>query len=137
MRLDIYLFSKDYVKSRQKAKTLIEEGNVTVNSKIVKKPSYEMDDNLEYEIKINDTCPYVSRGGLKLEKMINELNLDCHNKIAIDIGASTGGFTHCLLINGVSKVYAIDSGSNQLHISLLKDKRVISMENFMQYQTQA
>lgn len=130
MRLDIYLFSKNYVKSRQKAKTLIEEGNVSVNAKIIKKPSYEMDDSLEYNICINDTCPYVSRGGLKLEKMINELNMDCNNKIAIDIGASTGGFTHCLLMNGIAKVYAIDSGSNQLHSSLLCNNRVISMENF-------
>lgn len=130
MRLDVYLFSKNYVKSRQKAKTLIEEGNVIVNSVTIKKPSYEMDENIQHKIEINDSCPYVSRGGLKLEKMLNELKLDLNGKTAIDIGASTGGFTHCLLLNGVYRVYAIDSGSNQLHESLLNDNRVISMENF-------
>ncbi len=130
MRLDVYLFSKNYVKSRQKAKTLIEEGNVLVNSIVIKKPSYEIDESIEHNIQINDSCPYVSRGGLKLEKMLNELMLDLNGKTAIDIGASTGGFTHCLLLNGVSKVYAVDSGSNQLHESLLNDDRVISMEGF-------
>ena len=130
MRLDVYLFSKGYVKSRQKAKALIEDGNVTVDNIIIKKPAYEIDENIEYIIQINDTCPYVSRGGLKLEKMLNQLCLDLNGKEAIDIGASTGGFTHCLLLNGISRVYAVDSGSNQLHESLLQDDRVISMENF-------
>ena len=130
MRLDVYLFSKSYVKSRQKAKTLIEDGNVLVDSTIIKKPSFEIDEATEHNIQINDTCPYVSRGGLKLEKMLNELKLDLKNKVAVDIGASTGGFTHCLLLNGVSRVYAVDSGSNQLHESLLNDSRVISMEGF-------
>jgi len=130
MRLDIYLFSKNYVKSRQKAKNLIEEGNVSVNSVIIKKPSYDIDENIENTILIKDSCPYVSRGGLKLEKMLNELNLDLSEKIAIDIGASTGGFTHCLLLNGVSRVYAIDSGTNQLHQSLQNNEKVISIEGF-------
>ncbi len=130
MRLDVYLFSKNLVKSRQKAKTLIEEGNVFVNSVIVKKPSYEIDETIEHNIEVNDSCPYVSRGGLKLKKILDDLKLDLNNKTAIDIGASTGGFTHCLLLNGVSKIYAVDSGSNQLHSSLLNDDRVISMERF-------
>ena len=130
MRLDVYLFSNNYVKSRQKAKTLIEEGNVSVNSVIIKKPSFEIDEFVEYDIQINDSCPYVSRGGLKLEKMLSILNFDLIGKVAIDIGASTGGFTHCLLLNGISKVYSIDSGSNQLHESLLNDNRVESIENF-------
>jgi len=130
MRLDVYLFSKNLVKSRQKAKSLIEEGNVSVNNVVINKPSYKIDDLIEYSIQINDTCPYVSRGGIKLEKMLNQLNLDLNGKVAIDIGASTGGFTHCLLVNGISRVYAVDSGSNQLHESLLTDDRVISMERF-------
>ncbi|MBQ4510486.1 MAG: TlyA family RNA methyltransferase [Clostridia bacterium] len=130
MRLDVYLFSNGYVKSRQKAKTLIEEGNVTVDYSIIKKPSFEIDEEVEHNIQIKDSCPYVSRGGLKLEKILYKLNLDLSNKIAIDIGASTGGFTHCLLLNGISQVYAVDSGSNQLHESLLNDDRVISMEGF-------
>lgn len=130
MRLDVFLFSNGYVKSRQKAKTLIEEGNVTVDSLIIKKPSFEIDEDAEHSIQINDSCPYVSRGGLKLEKILSKLNLNLNDKVAIDIGASTGGFTHCLLINGISRVYAVDSGSNQLHESLLNDDRVISMEGF-------
>ena len=130
MRLDVYLFSNNYVKSRQKAKTLIEEGNVVVNSTTIKKPSFEIDEFIEHNIQINDSCPYVSRGGLKLEKMLSLLNIDLNGKAAIDIGASTGGFTHCLLLNGISKVYSVDSGSNQLHKSLLNDNRVESIENF-------
>ena len=86
MRLDVYLFSNGFVKSRQKAKTLIEEGNVLVDSVAIKKPSYDIDDE-NHSIEINDTCPYVSRGGLKLEKMINEIQLDLQGKVAIDIGA--------------------------------------------------
>ena len=130
MRLDVYLYSTNYVKSRQKAKTLIEEGNIVVDSKVIKKPSYEIDESKEYDIQVTDSCPYVSRGGLKLEKMLYELDINLKNKIAIDIGSSTGGFTHCLLVNGIAKVYAVDSGSNQLHESLLDDERVVSMENF-------
>lgn len=129
MRLDVYLFSKGLVKSRQKAKTLIEDGNVSVDSVIIKKPSYEIDDE-NHSIYINDPCPYVSRGGLKLEKMLKILNMDLKDKIAIDIGASTGGFTHCLMLNGVSRIYAVDSGTNQLDEILLNDDRVISMEGF-------
>ncbi len=129
MRLDVYLFSNGFVKSRQKAKTLIEEGNVLVDSIAIKKPSYDINDE-NHSIEINDTCPYVSRGGLKLEKMINEIQLDLQGKVAIDIGASTGGFTHCLILNGISRVYAVDSGTNQLDESLLEDDRVISMECF-------
>ena len=130
MRLDVYLSSNGLVKSRQKAKTLIEEGNVTVDSVTVKKPSFEIDELTEHKIEIYDSCPYVSRGGLKLEKILSLLGLDLEGKTAIDIGASTGGFTHCLLLNGVSKVYSVDSGSNQLHESLLNDNRVESIENF-------
>ncbi len=130
MRLDVYLFSMGYVKSRQKAKTLIEDGNILINSCVIKKPSYEIDENLEHHIQIHDSCPYVSRGGLKLEKMISKLKLDLNGKTAVDIGASTGGFTHCLIMNGISRVYAVDSGTNQLHESLLNDDRVISIEGF-------
>ena len=130
MRLDVYLFLNNYVKSRQKAKTLIEEGNVSVDSLTIKKPSFEIDEFVEHVVQIKDSCPYVSRGGLKLEKILSLLGIDLKEKVAIDIGSSTGGFTHCLLLNGISKVYAVDSGSNQLHESLLNDNRVISMENF-------
>ena len=130
MRLDIYLYTEGYVKSRQKAKTLIEDGSVFINGKKINKPSYEMDIENEYKIEINDLCPFVSRGGLKLEKILQVYCIDLSGKTAIDIGASTGGFTHCMLLRGVKKVYAIDSGSSQLDKLLLNDKRVISMENF-------
>lgn len=128
MRLDVYLYQKDYVKSRQKAKVLIEEGNVRINGLVVSKPSYDIVDGCKVEI--TETCPYVSRGGLKLEKVLKLTEIDVSDKICLDIGASTGGFTHCLLLNGAKKVYAVDSGSNQLADVLKCDKRVVFKENF-------
>lgn len=128
MRLDVYLCEYGYVASRQKAKGLIEDGNVSIDGKNPKKPSYDVVATVEHKIEILNNCPYVSRGGLKLEKILNTLKCDLHGKVAIDIGASTGGFTDCLLQNSVSRVYAIDSGTNQLHKSLLNDPRVVSKE---------
>ena len=130
MRADLYLSSYGYVKSRQKAKTLIDDGYVKLNGHLIKKASIEIDENAENLIEINDPCPYVSRGGLKLEKILKETNIDLTSKKAIDIGSSTGGFTDCLLKHGVSLVCAVDSGSNQLDMSLKEDNRVISMENY-------
>ena len=130
MRADVYLYTFGYVKSRQKAKTLIESGYVFLNGEKIIKPAIELDENLEYEISIKDPCPYVSRGGLKLEKILDTYNIDVNGKIAIDIGASTGGFTHCLLIYGADKVYAVDSGTNQLDKALLDNEKVISIENY-------
>jgi len=130
MRADVYLFSFGFVKSRQKAKSLIESGNVTINGITVKKPSFEIDESIENAVNIIDDCPYVSRGGLKLEKMLEHLKTDLNGKVALDIGASTGGFTHCLILNGVKRVYAIDSGTDQLDALLKNDDRVVSIENF-------
>ena len=130
MRVDLYLFNFGYVKSRQKAKSLIEQGHVIINGNAIKKPSFEVDETVVNIVEISDPCPYVSRGGLKLEKIIKELSLNISGKIAIDIGASTGGFTHCMLLNGASRVYAIDSGTSQLDECLAKDERVISIEGF-------
>lgn len=130
MRLDLYLSNFGYVKSRQKAKVLIEDGLVEVNFKKITKPSFLIDENENVSIKITDLCPYVSRGGLKLEKIINDARIDINGKIAVDIGASTGGFTDCLLKHGAKTVYAVDSGSNQLVASLRTDKRVVSIENY-------
>jgi 23S rRNA (cytidine1920-2'-O)/16S rRNA (cytidine1409-2'-O)-methyltransferase len=118
MRADLYLSSYGYVKSRQKAKTLIDDGYVKLNGRAIRKASIEIDENAENLIEINDPCPYVSRGGLKLEKILKETKIDLRSKKAIDIGASTGGFTDCLLKHGVSLVCAVDSGSNQLDMSL-------------------
>jgi len=130
MRADLYLYNKGYVKSRQKAKDLIEEGCVIVDGKKINKPSFDLNEGLEYKIEINDPCPYVSRGGLKLEGAIDKFKIDLKDKIALDIGASTGGFTHCMLLNGAKRVYAIDSGTNQLDPILLDDNRVVSIENY-------
>ena len=130
MRADLYLFTKGLVKSRQKAKTLIEDGNVTIDGKIINKPSFDLDEGASYDIKVKDPCPYVSRGGLKLEKILDVCNISVDNKVAIDIGASTGGFTHCLLLRGAKKVFAVDSGTGQLDSMLLNDERVVSIENY-------
>ena len=130
MRIDLFLFKNDYVKSRQKAKTLVEEGNVKVDGEVIKKPSYDIDECSKHLVEIFDDCPYVSRGGLKLESIIKHLNYDINGKVCVDIGASTGGFTHCLLLNGAKKVFAVDSGSNQLATELLEDPRVVSIEGY-------
>ena len=130
MRLDLFLFTGNYVKSRQKAKVLIEGGNVTIENKIITKPSYDIDENSVPNIQIIDDCKYVSRGGLKLEKVIEASNMKIDGKICIDIGASTGGFTDCLLQYGAKKVYAIDSGTNQLDHSLKINDKVVSIEGF-------
>lgn len=130
MRLDVYLFQRGFTKSRERAKVLVEEGNVKVNGVTVSKPSYALDDNAEYSIEMFDDCPYVSRGGLKLERILNDTGISVDGCTCIDIGASTGGFTHCLLLNGARKVYAIDSGTNQLDETLKNDDRVISKEGY-------
>lgn len=130
MRLDLYLFIHGFCKSRQKAKTLIENGEVFVNGASIKKPSYEMDESLSYQIEVKDSCPFVSRGGLKLKAILDISKHDVSEKICIDIGASTGGFTDCLLQYGAKKVYALDSGSCQLDLKLLSDERVISKEGY-------
>lgn len=128
MRADVYLFSKGYVKSRQKAKSLIESKNVKINGQIISKPSFEVIESENICIEIFDDCPFVSRGALKLKAMLDILQIDLSNKIALDIGASTGGFTHCLINYGASKVYAVDTGVNQLDQMLKNDSRVISIE---------
>ena len=130
IRLDVYLNEQGYVKSRQKAKSLIEDGCVLIDSVVIKKPSHPIDPNANPSVEIIDTCPYVSRGALKLERAINDISLNVSGKTCIDIGASTGGFTDCLLRHGAMKVYAIDSGTNQLDASLKSNPRVVSIEGY-------
>lgn len=130
IRLDLYLFQSGLSKSRQKAKNLIENGEVKINGQVIKKPAYEIDENLSYNIEITDSCPYVSRGGLKLQAILEAANLDLSEKVCIDIGASTGGFTDCLLQKGAKKVYALDSGSCQLDSTLLCNDKIISKEGY-------
>ena len=126
-RLDLLLFEKGLAPSREKAKALIMAGQVFVNQVKIDKPGTLVDSTSLVEIK-GSILPYVSRGGLKLEKAIRVFALDIKDKVVMDIGASTGGFTDCALQNGARKVYAIDVGYGQLDWSLRQDPRVINLE---------
>lgn len=127
MRLDKYLAEQGLCESRTKALHLIEAGLVQVNGSIVRKPSYDLQAGSQVVL-LGSDCPYVSRGGLKLSGALDAFHIDVCNLICADVGSSTGGFTDCLLQNGASKVYAIDSGKDQLHHSLRDDNRVVVME---------
>ncbi len=130
MRSDLFLFQNGYVRSRQKARSLIESQNVIIDGILIKKPAFEIDDASWHEVTITDNCIYVSRGGLKLEAILDYAKIDINNKACIDIGASTGGFTDCLLKRGAKCVFAIDSGSNQLVEELRSNEKVICIENY-------
>ncbi len=129
MRLDLYLTENDFFESRNKSADAIRKGIVFVDGKCAMKPSFDIEENCSVEIK-GDYCAYVGRGGLKLEKALDEFKIDLKNKVCVDIGSSTGGFTDCLLQNGAEKVYAVDSGKDQLHKKLRTDSRVVCMESF-------
>jgi 23S rRNA (cytidine1920-2'-O)/16S rRNA (cytidine1409-2'-O)-methyltransferase len=126
-RLDILVFEKGFAETRTKAQAFIMGGSVFVNNQVQYKPSVFVGD--EDIIEIKNINPYVSRGGLKLESALRALNIDVKGYICLDIGASTGGFTDCMLQKGVIKVYSVDVGSGQLHYKLRNDKRVINIEN--------
>jgi len=134
MRIDLFLVNKGYFESRSKAEYAISLNQVLVNGKIVTKNSTEVNENDLIQI-LPNTLKYVSKGGLKLEKALDYFHIDIQNKVCLDIGASTGGFTDCLLKHGASLVYAIDVGRDQLHPSLKTDKRVYSFEetNFLSF----
>lgn len=127
-RIDLALFELGYCESRSVAAKLIKGGFVFVDGKKVEKPSLEVEEGVEIEIVENPLTRFVSRGGLKLEAALKEFSVDPTGLICCDLGASTGGFTDCLLQNGAKKVYAIDSGRDQLHASLRKNVCVVSME---------
>ena len=127
MRLDTYLFENGLAKSRNFAKTLIVDGYVNVNGGAQKKPSYVVAENDVVEI-TGKPYEYVGRGGLKLEAAIKSFSIDVNDLTAVDIGASTGGFTHCLLLNGAKRVYSVDIGHDQLAESLRVDNRVVNLE---------
>jgi len=127
MRLDLYLFEKGLAKSRSFSKALINEGYVEVNGTIQKKPSFEVSDSDIVNV-TGRPYEYVGRGGMKLEAALNEFGVDVTNMTAVDIGASTGGFTHCLLLRGAKKVYAVDIGHGQLDELLVNDERVVNIE---------
>ncbi len=126
-RLDVLLCEKGLTQSRERAKALIENGQVSVNGVPAKKAGQSVEDTAEIVI-TGEQNPYVSRGGLKLDKAIKAFSLQLLDAVAMDIGASTGGFTQCMLLNGAKKVYAVDVGTDQLHESLKADARVINME---------
>ncbi len=129
MRADVYLAQNGYTKSRSAAKELIEGGKVTFDGKVLKKPSDEVDENIDHKIEVVKE-KYVCRGALKLEGALDNFNIDPSGKICIDIGASTGGFTDLLLRRGAKKVFAVDSGHGQLDPSLLTDERVVNIEGY-------
>lgn len=126
-RLDILLVQKGFFSSREKAKASIMAGEIYVDGKRIEKAGEFVSINSSIEVKTN-SLPYVSRGGLKLQKAIETFNINVTGKIALDIGASTGGFTDCLLKHGALKVYAVDVGYGQLDWNLRNDPRVINME---------
>ena len=127
-RLDVMLVKQGFAQSREKAKAIIMSGNVYVNDQKEDKAGAMFDETkVSIEVRGN-TLKYVSRGGLKLEKAIEQFGVTLSGKICMDIGASTGGFTDCMLQNGASKVYSIDVGHGQLAWKLRNDARVVCME---------
>lgn len=126
-RLDVLLVSRGLAPSREKAKALIMAGIVYVDGQKEDKPGTTFDSEKPVEVRGN-TLKYVSRGGLKLEKAMQVWPITLEGAVCMDIGASTGGFTDCMLQNGAVKVYAVDSGRGQLDWKLRQDERVICME---------
>lgn len=127
VRLDVLLVEKGFLESRQKAQTTIMSGLVYVNNQKVDKPGTPVAEDAAIEVRGN-ALKYVSRGGLKLEKAMATWPIDLKGTICMDVGASTGGFTDCMLQNGALKVYAVDVGYGQLAWSLRSDERVVCLE---------
>lgn len=128
-RLDLILCEKGYFSTREKAKREIMAGNVIINEHAVTKAGTMFKEEDLKSIRIKEKLAYVSRGGLKLEGAIKRFDIDFNDKIVLDIGASTGGFTDCSLQHGASFVYSIDVGTNQLDYTLRQNDKVLSIEN--------
>lgn len=126
-RLDLIIVEKGLVKSRQRARTMIMAGRVRVNDQPVDKPGFFVSSEDNVEVKGDDN-PYVSRGGLKLEAALQNLPVDVSGAVCIDVGASTGGFTDCLLQHDAKRVYAVDVGYGQLAWKIRQNQRVIVIE---------
>ena len=126
-RLDVAVFEQGYAPSREKAKAIIMAGIVYVNNQKVDKAGFELKEGDVLEVR-GKTLRYVSRGGLKLEKAMQEFPITLEGKICMDVGASTGGFTDCMLQNGATKVYSVDVGYGQLAWKLRTDERVVNLE---------
>lgn len=127
LRADVLLCEKGLAASRERAQALISAGLVYAGGTAVKKPAQKLDADTQLEVR-GEWCPYVSRGGFKLEKALKAFGIDPGGKVCIDIGASTGGFTDVLLQNGAKLVYAVDVGTDQLDPGLTADSRVVKME---------
>lgn len=126
-RLDVLLVKRNLAESREKAKAIIMSGNVFVEGQREDKAGVAFPEDVSIEVK-GHALPYVSRGGLKLEKAMKQFDVSVEGKVCTDVGSSTGGFTDCMLQNGAKKVYAIDVGRGQLAWKLRQDERVICME---------
>jgi len=126
-RLDLMLVDKKMVKSRQRAQAIIMAGKVLINNNLVDKPGTFISEKDDIILKTDD-LPYVSRGGFKLENALQSFNINAENLVCLDVGASTGGFTDCLLQNGAKKIFAIDVGYGQLAWKLRQDPRVVVIE---------
>ncbi len=126
-RLDVLLVKRNLAESREKAKAIIMSGNVFVEGQREDKAGSTFSEEVHIEVK-GSKLPYVSRGGLKLEKAIANFDVELQDKVCTDVGSSTGGFTDCMLQNGARKVFAIDVGTNQLAWKLRQDERVVCME---------
>jgi 23S rRNA (cytidine1920-2'-O)/16S rRNA (cytidine1409-2'-O)-methyltransferase len=126
-RIDKLLMERGIIQSRERAKALIMMGKVSVGGQRIDKPGTKVgfEDNIQLE---GEDLPYVSRGGIKLERALNSFSVDPEGMAVMDVGASTGGFTDCVLQRGAKKVYAVDVGYGQLAWKLQKDPRVISLE---------
>lgn len=128
-RLDVILVKRGLAESREKAKAVLMAGNVFVNGQREDKPGTTFDESKIEQIEVKgNSLKYVSRGGLKLEKAMQQFTITLEEKVCMDIGASTGGFTDCMLQNGASRVFSIDVGHGQLAWKLRQDERVVCME---------
>ena len=127
-RLDVLLVEKGFAETRTKAQAIIMSGLVYVDDQKADKPGVSYEENVLVEVRNGGGCPYVSRGGLKLEKALRDFGVDPTGYVCSDSGASTGGFTDCLLQQGASKVFAIDVGYGQLDWKIRSDPRVVVME---------
>ena len=128
MRIDLFLAENGYCKSRSKAAEAIKEGRVLVDGKPVEKPSFLVEEGMEVTLLESEEEGFVSRAGYKLEGALKAFSIDVSGMTAVDLGASTGGFTDCLLQRGAAYVYAVDVGHSQLDEKLLCDARVKNME---------
>ncbi len=129
MRADVYMVQYGYAATRSRAARMIAEGSVNLDGKTLKKSGEQVDETVPHRLILTDPMPYVGRGGVKLERALDVFSVSCSGRLALDVGASTGGFTDCLLRRGAAHVFAVDAGSGQLAPILRQDRRVTNIEN--------